>query len=694
MKKFQIITFITLLLSAVIVQGQSVNIKGKVTGATSSKLTQVSFIYNGTGNQVAVDTTSKTFNTTIELKNPQFVEINSSGTGTHKIYMIPNETLELTINKPARSISEITIGDGNMRRINEVMDTLRQTVASYNIDISSQAWGSQLIGRPEIAKKAISNARKAISNNQKFFDKVAPEFKKSFDFFANSFIHFTALDTYSFKEIEAVLQELSKSDLDVTALTIPYFRDYLKDITNAYAARKLEYYGIATDRLKESHISNLIAAEALVKFIPNQEVLNFMLTEKVSYELTVNGAKNPNYSNFLFDHISDQIADKFKKKFDQLKENSAVSPEGERADTFDFEFVDASGKKYTLADFKGKLLYFDFWASWCGPCKVQMPFLRDIEKKYEGKDIVFANVNLDTSQEIWLKDVEKENLHGTVLYAESHFRNPFISKYGIASIPRFMLIDANGKMISDDAPRPQNAKELIELIDANLNTGELEMILTKHFEAIGVKNLKGKNGLKLTATRTLMGIESESEIHYAYPDKFRVDEKSDANPAMLEYFGPAFTSPKFMAIHGDSFFGNMKNIKKSSKNWMQRIGGLELFLKSQIGKITIKLAPENASNNDNSFVVQINENNVLVKYFIDKDTYLIKKSKATLNAEPREGGGVFNVENKFSDYRNVNGLMIPFRLDLNNNIASFIITSAELLPINDRVFSNIKLEDL
>jgi hypothetical protein len=92
---------------------------------------------------------------------------------------------------------------------------------------------------------------------------------------------------------------------------------------------------------------------------------------------------------------------------------------------------------------------------------------------YEGKDIVFAKVSLDTSADAWLKGVESEKLEGVVLHARKAFRDPFVSSYGISSIPRFMLIDAEGRIISDNMPKPQDKKAVMEIIDPELYNGDM-----------------------------------------------------------------------------------------------------------------------------------------------------------------------------------------------------------------------------
>ena len=139
------------------------------------------------------------------------------------------------------------------------------------------------------------------------------------------------------------------------------------------------------------------------------------------------------------------------------------------AQGFNFKGNDSDGKEYRLSDFKGKLVYVDVWATWCGPCKKEIPELQKLEKEYHGKDIVFISYSIDEpkNKEQWKAYVKDNQLGGIQLTGDKGFRSNLAEAYGITSIPRFLLFDKAGKVISTDAPRPSN-KELKELLNKNL----------------------------------------------------------------------------------------------------------------------------------------------------------------------------------------------------------------------------------
>ena len=125
--------------------------------------------------------------------------------------------------------------------------------------------------------------------------------------------------------------------------------------------------------------------------------------------------------------------------------------------------VDIDGKEWTLADFKGKYVYIDMWATWCAPCKREMPYLKELEKKFAGADIVFLGLSVDRDKAKWEEMVRTGNLTGVQLYLGAQSR--FQKAYNVDGIPRFILLDKEGVIISNDMTRP-SAKETAETLEA------------------------------------------------------------------------------------------------------------------------------------------------------------------------------------------------------------------------------------
>lgn len=127
--------------------------------------------------------------------------------------------------------------------------------------------------------------------------------------------------------------------------------------------------------------------------------------------------------------------------------------------------VDLEDKVFTFEKYKGKVIYVDFWASWCGPCRKEFTYSKEMHEslsKKQSKEIVFLYISTDQDLEAWKKAVEKLGLAESGVNAHSFEVG---SKYQIRSIPRYMIIDKKGEIINPNAPRPSNPETLQQLLE-------------------------------------------------------------------------------------------------------------------------------------------------------------------------------------------------------------------------------------
>jgi thiol-disulfide isomerase/thioredoxin len=134
-----------------------------------------------------------------------------------------------------------------------------------------------------------------------------------------------------------------------------------------------------------------------------------------------------------------------------------------------FEGTTVDGKKVTFSEFKGKVVLVDVWATWCGPCKKEIPALKQLEEEMHGKDVVFVSYSVDKPKDLekWKKFVADEKLGGVQLFGPSDFSSPICIDYKINAIPRFLVFDRKGNIVTIDAPRP-SAPELKTLLNKYL----------------------------------------------------------------------------------------------------------------------------------------------------------------------------------------------------------------------------------
>lgn len=132
----------------------------------------------------------------------------------------------------------------------------------------------------------------------------------------------------------------------------------------------------------------------------------------------------------------------------------------------DFTFTTRDGVKTKLSDYKGKVVYLDFWASWCGPCRQQMPAAKELKKYYEGKDVVFLYVSIDKDTASWENGINAMSIEGVHTLSPT-WSGEIAQKYNISSIPAYFLIDKKGNFAARPA-RPSQKEEVIKQIDALL----------------------------------------------------------------------------------------------------------------------------------------------------------------------------------------------------------------------------------
>jgi thiol-disulfide isomerase/thioredoxin len=109
------------------------------------------------------------------------------------------------------------------------------------------------------------------------------------------------------------------------------------------------------------------------------------------------------------------------------------------------EAGDINGKIVTLADFRGKYILVDVWATWCGPCLAEIPHLKALEEKMHGRNIAFISLSVDADKAKWEAHVKEQQLAGIQLHAGED--KSFTGPYDITGIPRFILIDRQGNFI-------------------------------------------------------------------------------------------------------------------------------------------------------------------------------------------------------------------------------------------------------
>ena len=156
-----------------------------------------------------------------------------------------------------------------------------------------------------------------------------------------------------------------------------------------------------------------------------------------------------------------QQSEEWQKKMDFVKYSRLNQP-GQRC--ADFTMLDHNGKLVRLYDvLKGnKLVFIDFWASWCGACRATMPHLVDIYPACKAKGVEFLSVSLDEDKDAWEKAYKEENIPWTDGSNLLGWKDPIAQKYAINGIPHKILIAGDGTIIDTGFYQPGALEKAID----------------------------------------------------------------------------------------------------------------------------------------------------------------------------------------------------------------------------------------
>ncbi|MGG9962799.1 TlpA family protein disulfide reductase [Ferruginibacter sp. SUN106] len=236
---------------------------------------------------------------------------------------------------------------------------------------------------------------------------------------------------------------------EYAALIKPYVDKYLKDFTEASFLKLVVYRDLA-DTLSTQHgkvkdlqqIKDWLQATAIIeklKLVSDKQLLeNFKPEIKTIKTAPYRNAVNQSFSALLQFGKGDTAAD--------------------------FTATDTNGKTIALSSLKGKVIYIDLWATWCGPCMQEMPHYETLKEKYASNpNIVFISLSIEDNETLWKGSVSGRKATG---YQWLVNRNK-LNAYNIVGIPRTLLIGKDFKMVDMNAPLP-SSKKITGIIDGLL----------------------------------------------------------------------------------------------------------------------------------------------------------------------------------------------------------------------------------
>jgi len=247
-------------------------------------------------------------------------------------------------------------------------------------------------------------------------------------------------------------------------LVIPDFIQLLKyyityEASKANEFKKFTDYSVSLNR--KITLSRQLLKGEVHAFNYGQFLLDFYsnISAPEQKQILKNFSKTPlsdEYYAFCKKYINDHPS----SFIDNQKNNN--SPNNE------ILFDGLDGKKHSLSEFKGKVVYIDFWASWCGPCRMMFPYSKKLYEnlsKDEQKKIIFLFISIDATAENWKKGVADNLLEGVQLHSPGNWQSEAVKYFKIGSIPRYMILNKKNEFVNFNAKRPSEPELLQELKD-------------------------------------------------------------------------------------------------------------------------------------------------------------------------------------------------------------------------------------
>lgn len=393
------------------------------------------------------------------------------GTGTHlvlinginhaRIYVNPKAKLSFTAN--AENFFETIKYTGDDAEVNNYLATQVKQVSKAGINSENFLYASDV----EIFENSLDKFSSDLMKNLKTFENNSK--KKYSDFISLERERLKIIDASLLLSYYTPLINANQINIDLEAqidnlvastdlnnpkmIYLNEFKPFVQNYT-AYKLNKIlkaENREIkSADEYAESYFS--ILKEIFVEPIVLEEVYYSFLKDFISYY----GAESVStvYSDYKDITSNKQRLTELEMIF---AEYNQLAP-GQAS--IDWSFPDINGKTYSLSDFRGKYVYIDVWASWCGPCKKEIPLLKSLKEKFANKNIEIIGISVDDNRADWVNSINNEGLNGVQLYAGG-WENELCEFYKITGIPRFILLDKQGKIINANADRPSGDIEIV-----------------------------------------------------------------------------------------------------------------------------------------------------------------------------------------------------------------------------------------
>ena len=228
-------------------------------------------------------------------------------------------------------------------------------------------------------------------------------------------------------------------------LQLDSYTNFMEGAVAYFAGKALENQENASVKEKTLNVLNYILSN-----IKNQAVKEYLVSSfSISY-IDSEGVDDAAEVKAIFDkEVTNPV---MQAAFNNLYAQGSSMAKGSKA--HGFKYLDINGKEVSLDDFKGRYVYIDIWATWCAPCREELPHLQMLEKAFQGTNISFVSISTDQDEAKWKQTVKDEKMGGIQLHTGGD--EDFLNAFRVKGIPRFILINPEGRIENANMTRPSD----------------------------------------------------------------------------------------------------------------------------------------------------------------------------------------------------------------------------------------------
>ncbi len=228
-------------------------------------------------------------------------------------------------------------------------------------------------------------------------------------------------------------------------LQLDSYTNFMEGAVAYFAGKALENQENASVKEKTLNVLNYvlsnIKSQAVKEYLVASFSISYIDSEGVDDAEEVKAIFNKEVTNSVM-----QAA------FNSLYAQGSSVAKGSKA--HGFKYLDINGKEVSLDDFKGRYVYIDIWATWCAPCREEYPHLQMLEKAFQGTNISFVSISTDQDEAKWKQTVKDEKMGGIQLHTGGD--EDFLNAFRVKGIPRFILINPEGRIENANMTRPSD----------------------------------------------------------------------------------------------------------------------------------------------------------------------------------------------------------------------------------------------